>query len=119
MSSEEIIEGNKLIREFMKHGYMSVRLDYDRSWDDLMPVVEKIESLGFWISISADTVDMGWKHLVDDNGNDLYPSFPDIFFDWNTNYYQSAKATANSKINAVWLAIVEFIKWYNTQNKTK
>ena len=61
MSEQEIIEGNKLIAEFMgykfiedwhqywrlsdKHLLLENELKYHSSWDWLMPVVEKIEYL--------------------------------------------------------------------------
>ncbi len=46
MESEPATErGNKLIREFMGHGYQGIRLSYDRLWDCLMPVVSKIHAL--------------------------------------------------------------------------
>lgn len=54
---------NKLIAEFMgyevKHGKCYspkyndgtiAPMQFDRSWDWLMPVVEKIESLGYWVN---------------------------------------------------------------------
>ena len=57
------MKNNKLIAEFMgyevKHGKCYspkyndgtiAPMQFDRSWDWLMPVVEKIESLGYWVN---------------------------------------------------------------------
>ena len=45
---------NKLIAEFMNvpkfKKARSNKLLYDTSWDWLMPVVEKIEGLGYWVN---------------------------------------------------------------------
>jgi hypothetical protein len=76
--NKEILEGNKLIAEFMggeyteypnnvfagEHGYRfplnidgtdwwnKNALKFDTSWDWLMPVVEKIEGLGYQVAMS-------------------------------------------------------------------
>ena len=68
--------------------------DFHSSWDWLMPVVEKIESLGYRIEIV--------KHIC--------------------RIYLSNKETIIiseniPKVEAVYNACVEFIKWYNNQNK--
>ncbi len=116
---EESIEGNKLIAEFMGAEWRSWKdnklsmyrfenpigdtyafhikdLKYHSSWDWLMPVVEKIESLGYcvfqqndacWIKVGR----VGMKMPIISN-------------------------LAENKKEATWLTVVEFIKWYN-QNK--
>lgn len=57
---KEILEGNKLIAEFdgrinelCHHNNTSSPYDYDKSWDWLMPVVEKIETMGFNVRIEG------------------------------------------------------------------
>lgn len=144
MEPKEIIEGNRLIAEFMgasvkrfvaldklsvfwpdnhsnRPTYNGAGLEtyvYHSSWDWLMPVVEKIEETTF-------------KGLQNE-----YVPFTDNPFTICFNY-KSAKITidndfklhlihgyglifkehfAETKIQAGWLAVVEFIKWYN-QNK--
>ncbi len=77
---------NELIAEFM--GYRPAVEDisinaYDTSWDWLMPVVEKIEGLGYFYS--------------DSDGERI----------------QVTNIQGKSKIEATYKAVVEFIKWYN------
>ena len=106
------IENNKLIAEFL--GYIDngcsedgflihpitnydveiSSLKYHEDWNWLMEVVEKIESLGYRIEIV--------KHICR-----IYLSNKEtIIISENT-----------PKIEAVYIACVEFIKWYNNQNK--
>ena len=106
------LKNNKLIAEFL--GYIDngcsedgflihpitnydveiSSLKYHEDWNWLMEVVEKIESLGYRIEIV--------KHIC--------------------RIYLSNKETIIiseniPKIEAVYNACVEFIKWYNNQNK--
>ena len=77
-------------------------LNYHSSWNWLMPVVEKI---------------------IKDNMTDFYDEFDmcksDTFFVTigSDGAYSSHGISKNSLIEATWLAVVEFIKWYNTQTK--
>ena len=116
METNEILNGNKLIAKFMGlktgkelgkdrwqndyfdisntiNGQRNELLLFDTSWDWLMPVVEKIEfhsahlvEIGLH-SCTIKNVDLTWVHT----------------------------SQGNSKIEAVWLACVEFIKWHNEQ----
>ena len=114
---KNIIENNKLIAEFLSvkihpcetienfkflpieerglyNGYFIDELKYHEDWNWLMEVVEKIESLGYRIEIV--------KHICR-----IYLSNKEtIIISENT-----------PKIEAVYNAVVEFIKWYNNQNK--
>ncbi len=117
MKNKEIIEGNKLIAEFMEvkigvDTYMyrpgvtdllrEDHLSYHSSWDWLMPVVEKIagnfdvtiSSVGLWVTY-IDRIDTKWedKHIGDMGGH---------------------KPIVNT-----WKAVVQFIEWYNKQPKYK
>ena len=106
------LKNNKLIAEFL--GYIDngcsedgflihpitnydveiSSLKYHEDWNWLMEVVEKIESLGYRIEIV--------KHICR-----IYLSNKEtIIISENT-----------PKIEAVYIACVEFIKWYNNQNK--
>lgn len=77
-------------------------LNYYKDWNLLMPVVEKIESLEVavnnYVLVTIGSSSCCW--IEDRNGNVL-----DIY---KENY---------SKIICVYLAVVEFIKWYNKNNK--
>ena len=107
---KNIIENNKLIAEFMgypKHkiDFVGKRLNFENSkhntyhkdWNWLMLVVEKIESLGYKIDISK------WE-------KSQYCGI----------YLNGKKISGNEqilKIEAVYNACIEFVKWYITQNK--
>lgn len=115
-----IEEGNEIIRKFLewekvvnedKKGcdivywkignnwpHASGKLKFHTSWDWLMPVVEKIESLGnYGVEI---------RHFS--------CSIYELSFDPSDLNIES---NFDSKIEAVYNAVVQFIQWYN-QNKT-
>lgn len=140
MKNEEIVEGNKLIAEFMcmknddgtfyvniyggfPEGtlhFINLPINYhwpmngfdshkwNSSWDWLMPVVEKIE------------------HLYEDKHtlprfeiNSHHSTFDIKDFECVCGSYSSSpeKVKFNSKIEATWHVVVEFIKWYNDNKK--
>lgn len=105
MTQDEIIEGNKLLTMFelpddeftyTEKGWGNSVL-YHKSWDWLMCVVEKIESLGYDFIISNTNVGV-WRKgdfkMINESDN-----------------------KANTKIEAAYTACVNFIKWYNTQKQ--
>ncbi len=119
MNEQEILEGNKLIAEFMgfvKDGFLwkhrDVKLSkyypknifegdntnsfkFHSSWDWLMPVVEKLECLEncrFQFEIYT-----GPRCFIYDNSHDLI------------------EGDSDTKLQAVYESIVEFIKWYSAQ----
>lgn len=118
-------EGNKLIAEFMGGIYHSKlfhigenqiwlprhnmceqsRLKYDSSWDWLMPVVEKIEKIVlnngdcFQISIGKHKISIIRKDKL---ANPYLKE--EIYIPVN-----------GAKIEATWIAVVQFIEWYNNQ----
>ena len=123
----EIIEGNKLIAEFMcktiypiagtkefnkwrgnRCDYHEFELKYHSSWDWLMPVVEKIEKSepSTWVEIYGDR-----KVFTCDITNENQPIIEDEY-----QVLVSSKSL-KTKIEAVWLAVVEFIRWYNQIDK--
>ena len=82
------MEDNKLIAEFMNHEY---RCDahgntYNNSWDWLMPVVQKIESLGYVFTIQGGKAEYG--EMVS----------------------KSQCFIAEDKLSSTYKAVVEFIK---------
>jgi len=118
MTQEEINTSNKLIAEFMGLAYCTRynytgwyknaefnhrvcdfdRLKYHSSWDWLIPVVEKIESLGF----SSEIYCVGrFEHRTQFFSGGVCP-FKSVLF--------------KTKIESTYNALVEFINWYNTQN---
>jgi hypothetical protein len=78
--------------EFEKTAHTKHSMPYDTSWDWLMPVVEKIEYVGFHVLIEQNYCRIG-EEL-------------DIRV-W----------AVNQKIEAVYNAVVQFIKWYNSQKQ--
>lgn len=141
MKTEEILEGNRILAEFMGHNsdlgaairfmysssepfplsgndanfdsvenevQMEVEefgstlvintLSFHNSWDWLMPVVEKIESIEdkngyniFWVKIDGVCCEIQQADSLD----------------------IIVEVDCESKIEAVFMACVEFIKWYN------
>lgn len=116
-------EGNKLIAEFMgatfrsykdnrlpyyrfeepigeTYAFKAMDLKYHSSWEWLMMVVDKIESLDKYCVIIRSASDDSHVHLcIIDN---LFDDTAVCVSDRNS-----------SKINAVWLTVIEFIKWHN------
>ena len=91
-----------MVSEFMGEKWIESRnsnsdtsLPFDTSWDWLMPVVKKIESLGFVVEITS------------------------IFcyiYKKPAKYNYHVNMVGDDKIDATLKAVVEFIKWYNSQN---
>lgn len=121
MTNKEIIEGNKLIAEFMglekreatavvyerykwtdNHLYPVQVLQFDKSWDWLMPVVEKINDIECCV--------------LDINSRDTFIRYirPNLMYQ-----VLLERTNAQSKIENSWQAIVDFIKWYNENNPIK
>lgn len=125
---EKIIEGNKVIGEFMgvkigEYKY-SLRigvteplqehhLAYHKEWGWLMPVVEKIEKQG---------------HKTVIGGGDYWGNYCQIMYGKNDDEHKKLLITQDaetkalgkgeSKVEAVWQAVIQFIIWFNnTQSK--
>ena len=109
------LAGNPLFAEFMggkldspqskyyyfpDNGRYETELKYHSSWDWLMAVVERIESLGYWVEVR--THQNGSRAAIGLYNYDVPPI---------------ANKFTLLKISAVWLACLEFIKWYNEQPK--
>jgi len=102
MKEQEIIEGNKLIAEFMEYkipkqthnldwidyGGMFQPMKFHSSWDWLVPVIQKIFSLPF---IEDSIMILKWA---------------DVNLAWS-----------RKEIGEIWESCVRFIKWYNTQKE--
>lgn len=129
---KNILENNKLIAEFMglkpkmespdvyvfsDMPYFSVRENnpedvmnaivkyskYDSDWSWLMEVVEKIESLP----------------TMKDNGNFFFEIHQDSVTVFNSTCMDIIIEVIGqeSRINNTYQAVIEFIQWYNKQNK--
>jgi hypothetical protein len=120
MTSEEIANGKVLIAHFMglKQGNdwefrnqmanwcHSLDLKYNTSWDWLMPVVEKIENLEdgeYMFEICGRR--SGISIMVNHNSDD------------NVTIVEFHARNSNSKMEAIWLSVVEFINRHYEINK--
>ena len=74
------------------------KLNYHTSWDWLMPVIEKIESLGYTFEKNYQRVDKDWQSLIV-KGNDI------LYQEFNENSLQCSH-----------YVVAEFIKHYNQNN---
>ena len=92
------MENNKLIAEFMEvtKVFKPKDLAYHNSYAWLMPVVEKIESLGYPTVIKC--IGIGQRLTVVLDGGELFEG-----------------EICTTKIEATYKAVVEFINWYNKQ----
>ncbi len=130
MSYIETIDGNKLIAEFLglyvtdfNGTYHFVCKDeqknkdlnqawlfrlkeakYHSSWEWLMPVVDKIEGLGYDSRI----------HNYDSEST-YFVDFVDVMNENTEAACVSKHYTEANKIQTVWLAVVEFIQWHNKE----
>ena len=108
-------ENNKIIAEFMGakattdtyfilNMYMTLKeeeLKYNTDWNWLMEVVEKIES--FNSNLQSFSINGNRVEIKD--------------FSVKQNLFSYYNDTEKTKIQAVYNACVEFIKWYNLNNK--
>lgn len=104
ITDKEIIEGNKLINGLF--GYCTDKEDdfylidcyYHKNWNELMRVVEKIEALhddNFWVKIFDKRCHITVSHGGESMGHYI----------------------GETKIEATYKAVIQFIEWLNEQNK--
>lgn len=82
-------------RDYSTDTEYSDRVCYNFSWDWLMPVVEKIESLGYDFSI-----DNCYVRIWDGGQSNFEMTFSEP-----------------TKLLTAYFAVIEFIKWYNNERK--
>lgn len=130
MENKDIIEFNRLIAEFMGFKWKSFNgkynvfivpdgeelkykafnlggywMPYHTSWDWLMPVVEKIESINdphhghFGVHISSNNC-----IIQGTNFRSSKIAKPPIYFSYRCS---------ETKIQSTWLSVISFIKWHN------
>lgn len=78
-------------------------LKFNSSWDWLMLAVEKIERLDN-VSCMDCRVKIERKYCA-------------VYYDMGIERYEFSK-TGSCKLQAAWLSVVDFIKWYNEQTNT-
>ncbi len=97
MKKKTTMDNNKLIAEFMsgEHPLAGVTHEahhnYHTSWDWLMPVVQKIESLGYVFTIQGGKAEYG--EMIS----------------------ETQCFIAEDKLSSTYKAVVEFIKQYNIE----
>lgn len=106
-------DGNKY---FVKEMTISTDrvLKYNSSWDWLMPVVEKIEALKLGnVTINGKIIHFDCAVVEISN------TFCDIHLYGADSVYKDLVRVRDqkTKFNAVCRAVIEFIQWYNEQNK--
>ena len=88
--------------EHSKQFYLPEEMLFDTDWNWLMEVVEKIESFNYDFKILG-----GCWVVVTDCDTDRNES------------EEILESFGETKIDTVYNAVVEFIKWHNKQNSTK
>ena len=89
-------------------------LKYDKSWDWLMPVIEKIEKLevkGYEEDkefIQQFTVEISNEQCV------IHRDFAPQYWGTETDFLELYDCNNMSKIESTFTAIVKFIEWFNT-----
>lgn len=108
-------ENNKLIAEFMGMKYSDERSfdneewthsikslsKFQTSWDWLIPVIEKIETLGYKFEKNYQPIDKDWQSLIVKGNDILYQEF------------------SENSLDSSCYVVVEFINEYNNNLKTK
>jgi hypothetical protein len=87
---------------YLKNNKPITNFYYYSDWNWLMEVVEKIETMGGAVCIGNGNCVMIIFYLTDVMGE---------------SYSETRELTGETKIEATYNACVEFIKWYNEQNK--
>lgn len=143
------MENNKLIAEFMDtkgsvdfhdgkgygpiywykgtHGgktpYKENELEYHKSWDWLMSVVEKIESLDLkeygyqWVGIDGETEYNNGSICVEIERNRCWIYMNLSLDPMHTLNENTHRMKFGTKIEATYAAVVEFIEYYNILTK--
>lgn len=93
-----IEQGKKIIDGFMGIVDNNNFVQYHNNWDNLMRVVEKIEK-DFEYSVT-----MAWQHCIIENAGENKQEI-------------RIETDSSCKREATFMAIVEFIKWYNEQKE--
>jgi len=81
-------------------------MKYNKSWDWLMPVVEKIESLD-----PNENVTHTYTVEITGNGTTISPSV------WSGNRWMIRVNSRDNRLSNTYKAVVEFIKWYNSHQQ--
>lgn len=96
-----------------QYAFHHTELQYHTSWDWLMPVVEKIENIHGIKFLDVDTFDDKPAAFA----VHIFKRCCDIQIDNIMDDHIIEVTAAESKIKAVYDAVLQFIHWYNTNKK--
>lgn len=119
MKEDEIIQNNRLIAEFMGTDMPDKFLEFNTCWNWLMGVVEKIESLDLsrygyiWEGIEGETEYNNQDINVEIEGNRCWIYMNLQLDPMHTFNEESFKKKYESKLQATYESVVEFIHRYN------
>ena len=109
--------GNELIANFMENPMIILpqMLEYNTSWDWLIPVIEKIESL--WIGHGQMRCKIERTHCQISDRGGYYAMNSDL----KKDYQLGGACFSNNytKIENTYRMVVEFIKWHNEWSVSK
>lgn len=97
MNEKQIIEGNKLIAEFMNYGKPIIQYRFHKYWDELMPVIIKIDDIGYEVLIGRISCKIT---EILDNDNPIV---------------SMVCGNVNKKIGLIYETVIKFIEWYNSK----
>lgn len=116
-AEKKIVTDNKLIAEFMDYptkltssritDNLAWNKGYHIFWNELMPVVEKIEN-----TFQIGTGDYCRIYISCNNNPKDHFYYCNIFGSEDDQFNGESKI---SKIDSVYIAVVEFIKWYKNK----
>jgi len=117
LKSEEVYEGQKLIANFMSlhikevnygnvycygdNVYLPNELEYYKSWDWIMPVIDKINGLGKEFSFAIFKT---YVSLTVEKGGKMYKDFSFAYSE-----YITAEQTG---LEAAFKLVIKFLDWY-------
>ena len=89
---------------------LKYRLSYDSNWNELMPVVEKIERLGYFI--------MAYEFIDDETNKKSGEFWAQVSNNLSVSIDSLINITGcSSKKEATYKAVVQFIEWWNEQKE--
>lgn len=125
MTDQERNDGNLLIAEFMgavrhHNGFwdgrtitmifpdskicISEQLQYDSDWGWIMPVLQKIEQIGLNTSVENNSCCIVWQGCEND-------------YFYMLEKFQTIYTQHEEKLMAAWIAVIEFINWFNKNKR--
>ena len=114
---DDLLENNKLIAEFM--GFTHVDNNDDKIWYQVPDKVELNYEFSYGSDVSYTTPDMLPYNLSYDWLMPVVEKISSLTTEdnYNFNFYKVLSLNIDASLNHIYEAVVEFIKWYNKNNK--